>query len=239
MSNQPPTDKAVEAELRQLAYKLRQIKIDPRGTMATTLGQWFEDEPRVLDQVMALIKSSNLALLDRLEKQGPKDHYINLSLAQPIGGSPNFGAQRENMGFNESNQKWRQTLTSIRKEISMAREIKFRAWIPNGIGGHMSEVEWIDFSRGLLFTGGVSNRELRDVELMQYTGLKDKNGVEIYEGDIIAPWSPLKGAPADVHYQGASFRVNDFVLDLPPFQGRNFEVIGNIYENPELLETKL
>lgn len=83
-----------------------------------------------------------------------------------------------------------------------------------------------------------------DIHLMQSTGLKDKNGKEIFEGDIL----DCKGRKALVRWHGsyASF-IYRFVDEL---QKRNTEwkplylaymkceIIGNIYENPELLEDK-
>jgi len=79
--------------------------------------------------------------------------------------------------------------------------------------------------------------EDRDIILMQYTGLKDKNGKEIYEGDIISDGYIKR----EVKYLGAGFSPFDEYLDvrdkftiLGGLYG--FAVIGNIYENPELLE---
>ncbi len=70
-------------------------------------------------------------------------------------------------------------------------------------------------------------------KLMQYTGLKDKNGREIYEGDIL---KDLDGNKEEVIWdEGCVFiKHQDGTSDF--ISVRNyFEIIGNIYENPELL----
>lgn len=83
----------------------------------------------------------------------------------------------------------------------------------------------------------VSGGKLIDTKssvLMQYTGLKDKNGKEIYEGDILR--GPKKFR-AEVIFEDGAFTVRKNLLY---FQRKpmDLEVIGNIYENPELLEAK-
>lgn len=73
----------------------------------------------------------------------------------------------------------------------------------------------------------------------QYTGLTDKNDVKIFEGDIVdAPDRNFKGLPAEVRFMpDASFCVNR--VGYPPIHlkaaKRFLEVVGNIYDNPELL----
>ena len=80
--------------------------------------------------------------------------------------------------------------------------------------------------------------------LMQSTGLKDKNGKEIFEGDIV----DYKGRKAVVKWHGsyASFiyrfvdELNERVSEWHPLflAYYHFEIVGNIYENPELLEVE-
>ncbi len=71
----------------------------------------------------------------------------------------------------------------------------------------------------------------RDFELMQYTGLKDMNGVEIYEGDILQDPDD-EGFCYEVEYDYGRFSCGD--NDLIDCLGCN--VVGNRFDNPELLE---
>ena len=88
-----------------------------------------------------------------------------------------------------------------------------------------------------------------DLELMKSTGLKDKNGKEIFEGDIITNGEEVvdvKNHPTLGFYTvvngverffGSNTSIKDFEKDVEEFSSVT-EIIGNIYENPELLEVE-
>lgn len=77
-----------------------------------------------------------------------------------------------------------------------------------------------------------SYSEYQHSDLMQCTGLKDKNGTLIYEGDIVSGNGWAKDRAIEVTFDEARFKPNTLISN-PAFC---VEVIGNIYENPELLE---
>lgn len=147
----------------------------------------------------------------------------------------------------------------------MTREIEFRAWLKNDkvMTGKVLQitdnpsVQYIKFDKIENWKGNQLNNptfaDLRDVVLMQYTGLKDKNGKEIFEGDIVKFINPMpieaKEEIAEVKfvledsflpYIYPFVNISSYNYETKHFEGfginsKDCEVIGDIYENPELL----
>lgn len=74
-------------------------------------------------------------------------------------------------------------------------------------------------------------------ELLEYTGLKDKNGKEIYEGDIVKglAWYQGKKLYSIDELSRVTYEAPSFKFGHTSWEKENIEVVGNIYENPELL----
>jgi len=130
------------------------------------------------------------------------------------------------------------------------REIKFRAW------DEKNKMRIIKSLEDLLQWSADGNYQNRDMEFVvweQYTGLKDNNGKEIYEGDIITfteidedsclgkedthtgkvEWIDEIAQWRFIYPSGQRTELH-FIVQLPTI--KSCEVIGNIYENPELLQ---
>lgn len=137
---------------------------------------------------------------------------------------------------------------------------KFRAWLKND--KEMIDADEIHFDNGQLdFIGDAITfmRNADEVELMQSTGLKDKNGQEIFEGDVIEiqgikmivkfgsykylETSKNNGHMLGILYDGLGFYVEciniadpDNISPFEPETLKNSQIVGNVYQNHELLE---
>jgi hypothetical protein len=129
------------------------------------------------------------------------------------------------------------------------REIKFRAWVFYDDRGtrKMIDVGAMRIFGDIAYVYDENGDEfqINTPDLSQFTGLKDKNGKEIYEGDIIYSESWWWG-PCAVEYRSGKTGpcVGENVMEWGLskchnlWDGKEVKVIGNIYESPELLEGK-
>lgn len=138
------------------------------------------------------------------------------------------------------------TLNNESEARKMNRTIKFRAYKKST--QNIYNVLSIDFENELVLLNDGYQKNLADVDLMQYTGLHDKNGREIYEGDIVK-WNDMVSFNHEKPVRIAVVRFNPdicFDSNVGLFNYENFAykatdkyltVIGSIYDNPELLGT--
>lgn len=122
------------------------------------------------------------------------------------------------------------------------RERKFRAWDEDNKKMWLPEDpefqnNWHMFPRG--------NHSMYQcysdsyLTIMQYTGLKDKNGVEIYEKDLLQTLPKFQFVVNFINGKFQAFgKWDDGMSSIGIDLSSDFEIIGNIYENPELWETK-
>ena len=125
------------------------------------------------------------------------------------------------------------------------REIKFRVYQPSAKG----DLKWWSWQELMESDLNTIFRHPERYHLMQYTGLKDKNGVKIFEGDVlkvinpndeednlcVVKWDNLCGGYPYEPWGGfGNFDVS--TVGWAMTMEFTFEIIGNIYDNPDLLE---
>lgn len=136
----------------------------------------------------------------------------------------------------------------------MTRDIKFRCWdkvnkqmfipiflmVDEKSGNH--EAADLDFEKNRKYDidgyldGGLYTDNNEHWILMQFTGLKDKSGKEIYEGDIVKHRNGVHKVEYVEEFCSFQMGLSDHVLDQEVGDYSEVEIIGNIYENPELLK---
>jgi uncharacterized phage protein (TIGR01671 family) len=126
---------------------------------------------------------------------------------------------------------------------NIQREIKFRAW-------DKALNRWLSFDDGddvHYDYSMIKNSEHgwylhiesgEDIVLMQYTGLKDKNGKEIYEGDLLK-WQDSEDIYEvmwkDFKWVTRWWGESGIIAQYPGFYDTKWNIVGNLYENPELI----
>lgn len=138
----------------------------------------------------------------------------------------------------------------------MNREIKFRTWDKEEKKMHYSDSKldydiWFSLARGKVeclqncaYTDsfGDEHDDWQPLDnIMQYIGLRDKNGKEIYEGDIVE--IPKEDGYFKIEWDGDSARFvmngDGLTVDFDNFWSYEIEVVGNRFDNPELLDNDL
>lgn len=140
------------------------------------------------------------------------------------------------------------------------REIKFRVYLDkmyyqNEYNEYNTNLVGIDFfNKTVTFAAYTDGEEVdnlekysfdendflykKDLKIMQYSGLKDKNNKEIYEGDIVTLHNSRYKVIFNMEQARFVLRDDKFEMEIPFTNNNNerMEIIGNIYENPELME---
>ena len=125
------------------------------------------------------------------------------------------------------------------------REFKMKAWLKKekkmvAIIGIDFNYEYIRYTEdGNLFNENYKTAEFKDIELLQFTGLKDNGGQELYEADVIKFNDGIDDIYGLISYddEDGAYRVSyeNITEHLSDLEG-DFEIVGNIFENPNLHE---
>lgn len=129
-------------------------------------------------------------------------------------------------------------------------KLKFRAWLKKKqkMDNYIDHISWLEDELYCIGDGITYMVSAEDLVLMQSTGLKDKNGVEIFEGDVVRMRNPRDrrqiGMFQVVRVANSPMlglldkKLTTEIFNLYEHMSNYYEVKGNIYENLELLEDK-
>ena len=125
------------------------------------------------------------------------------------------------------------------------KEFKMKAWVKKekkmvAIIGIDFNYEYIRYTEdGNLFNENYKTVAFKDIELLQFSGAKDKAGQELYEADVIKFNDGIDDIYGLISYddEDATYRVSyeNITEHLSDLEG-DFEIVGNIFENPDLHE---
>ena len=125
------------------------------------------------------------------------------------------------------------------------KELKIKAWLKKekkmvsiiGIDFNYEYIRYIEDDN--LFNSDYKVAEFKDIELLQFTGLKDNGGQELYEADVIKFNDGIDDIYGLISYddEDGTYRVSyeNITEHLSDREG-DFEIVGNIFENPDLHE---
>lgn len=122
--------------------------------------------------------------------------------------------------------------------------LKFRAWLKKKqeMDNEIDHISWLEDELYCIGDGITYMVSAKDLVLMQSTGLVDKNGKEIFEGDIVKMSKDVYSEPTYyevVRHYGGAYRLESKQHGCELWlRHTDCEVVGNVYENPELLEDK-
>lgn len=122
--------------------------------------------------------------------------------------------------------------------------LRFRAWLKKEqkMDNEIDHISWLEDELYCIGDGITYMVSAEDLVLMQSTGLKDKNGKEIFEGDIVKMSKDVYSEPTYyevVRHRGGAYRLESKKHGCELWlRHADCEVVGNVYENPELLEEK-
>lgn len=122
--------------------------------------------------------------------------------------------------------------------------LRFRAWLKKEqkMDNYIDHISWLEDELYCIGDGITYMVSAEDLVLMQSTGLVDKNGKEIFEGDIVKMSKDVYSEPTYyeiVRHRGGAYRLESKQHGCELWlRHTDCKVVGNIYENPELLEDK-